>query len=168
MKTHLLFIAGSPSTGKTTVSKLLSHKLKSPYIEFGWLREFHLDREWKNANEKEEQMAFENLVIMLKNYIKNGYRNVIVTDLLEKRIAKIHTVFQPEEYKIVTLTVSDSEELKRRVLEPSRDSGYRNFTEAIAWNARETARSEYLNEIKIDTLNKSPEVVMDIILKHIL
>lgn len=167
MSIPLIFIAGSPGTGKTTVSKLLRDKLNSPYIDFGWLREFHLDREWKKANEKEEQMAFDNLVFMLKNYIKNDYKNVIVTDLLEKRIAQIHELFQPDEYIIFTLTVSDDEELKRRVLEPTRDSGYRNFEEAIAWNRREMERSIFQNETKIDTLDKSPEEVVKIIIEQL-
>lgn len=167
MSTPLFFIGGSPGTGKTTISKLLRDKLNSPYIDFGCLREFHLDRKWKNANEIEEQMAFDNLVFMLKNYIKNDYKNVIVTDLLEKRIAQIQDLFQPNEYKIFTLIVSDDEELKRRVLEPTRDSGYRNFTEAIAWNARESSRSEHSNEVKIDTMNKTPEEVIDIILHQV-
>ncbi|MFW5704117.1 MAG: AAA family ATPase [Patescibacteria group bacterium] len=167
MSTRLLFIGGSPGTGKTTVSKLLQEKLNSPYIDFGWLREFHLDREWKNANDTEEQMAFENLVFMLKNYIKNGYENVIVTDLLEKRIAQLHELFHQEEYKIFTLTVSDNNELKRRVLEPTRDSGYRNYEEAIAWNRRETDRTSFPNEITIDTFEKTPEEVAYSIIKQL-
>ena len=167
MSIPLIFIAGSPGTGKTTVSKLLRDKLNSPYIDFGWLREFHLDREWKKANEKEEQMAFDNLVFMLKNYIKNDYKNVIVTDLLEKRIAQIHELFQPDEYIIFTLTVSDDEELKRRVLEPTRDSGYRNFEEAIAWNRREMERSIFQNETKIDTIDKLPEEVTNSIIEQL-
>lgn len=167
MSIPLIFIAGSPGTGKTTVSKLLRDKLNSPYIDFGWLREFHLDREWKKANEKEEQMAFDNLVFMLKNYIKNDYKNVIVTDLLEKRIAQIHELFQPDVYIIFTLTVSDDEELKRRVLEPTRDSGYRNFEEAIAWNRREMERSIFQNETKIDTIDKLPEEVTNSIIEQL-
>jgi adenylate kinase family enzyme len=162
---NIIFIAGAPGAGKTTVSKLLQEKLNGPYIDFGWLREFHLDREWKRANEKKEQMAFDNLVFMLKNYIKNGYTNVIVTDLLEKRIAQLHELFKSEEYKTFTLTVSDDEELKRRVLEPTRDSGYRNFEEAIAWNLRESQRATLPNETKIDTLEKSPEEVTKIVIE---
>jgi len=146
MPVPIIFIGGSPGIGKTTLSKLLRDKLASPCINFGWLREFHLDRAWSNANDSEEQMAFDNLVFILKNYIKNGYKNVIVTDLLEKRIFQIQNVFAEAEYKIITLTVSNDEELKRRVLEPTRDSGYRNYTEAISWNHRETLRETYPNE----------------------
>lgn len=75
---NLIVIAGVPGSGKTTVSKLLKEKLNGPYIDFGCLREFHLDREWKRANETEEQMAFDNLVFMLKNYIKNDYCNRLI------------------------------------------------------------------------------------------
>lgn len=167
MSLPLIFIGGAPGTGKTTISKLLHGKLNSPYIDFGVLREFHLDHEWKNASEKEEQMSFENLVFILRNYLKNGYKNVIVTDLLEKRIAQIDDLFQPNEYNIFTLTVSDEEELKRRVLEPTRDSGYRNYEEAIAWNHRESERQILPNETKIDTNKKRPPEVIEIILKNI-
>ncbi len=166
MSPNLIFIGGSPGTGKTTVCKLLRKKLNSPYIDFGWLREFHLDREWKNANEEEEQMSFENLVYILNNYLKNGYKSVIVTDLLEKRIAHVHELFKPDEYKIITLVVSEDEELKRRVLEPTRDSGYRNYEEAIAWNRREMTRDLFPNETRIDTKTLSPDAVVEKIIQN--
>ncbi len=60
----LLVIAGAPGSGKTTVSDILYAALKSPYIDFGDVRNFHLDREWKNQSPREEQMSFENLVII--------------------------------------------------------------------------------------------------------
>ena len=60
--TDLFVIAGSPGSGKTTVGELLDTKLASPYIDFGCIREFHLDREWKTESLQEEQMSFENLV----------------------------------------------------------------------------------------------------------
>src|SRR3989344_5103023 len=65
-----IFIAGSPGSGKTTISNHLKEKLKNPpMIDFGWIREFHLDREWKKANKEEEQMSYENLVFILKNRV---------------------------------------------------------------------------------------------------
>lgn len=44
-----------------------------------------------------------NLIFMLKNYIKNDYKNVIVTDLLEKRIAQINEHFYPDMYAILEM-----------------------------------------------------------------
>ena len=68
-----IFIGGSPGSGKTTISKLLYEKLNHPpLIDFGILREPHLETDWSNQSKKEEQMAFENLVFMLKNYLKMG------------------------------------------------------------------------------------------------
>ncbi len=64
----LIVIAGAPGSGKTTVSDLLYAELKSPYIDFGDVRNFHLDWGWTNQSPREEQMSFENLIYILKNY----------------------------------------------------------------------------------------------------
>ena len=76
----LIVIAGAPGSGKTTVAGLLYATLKSPYIDFGYIREFHLDRDWLDESAREEQMSFENLVYIIKNYTRYGYKNIIVTD----------------------------------------------------------------------------------------
>jgi adenylate kinase family enzyme len=165
--TNLIFINGAPGVGKTTVAKLLQEKLDSPYIDFGWLRQFHLNKTWSNANEKEEQMSFENLVFILKNYIKNGYSNVIITDLQEFRTQQISKLFDRTEYKIFTLVVNDDEELKARVLNESRDSGYRNFEKAIVWNNELVNRAELPNELKIDNTNLGPKEVVEFIIRHL-
>ena len=49
----LLVLAGAPGSGKTTVADLLHATLASPYIDFGYIREIHLDREWKNESSRE-------------------------------------------------------------------------------------------------------------------
>src|SRR5829696_8968788 len=101
----LIFIGGAPGSGKTTVSRLLHEKFQSVMIDFGTLREFHLDNLWTKQSEQEEQMAFENLVFILKNYLRNGYRNIIVNDLKDFRIEQIPNTFEAKEYLIVTLVV---------------------------------------------------------------
>jgi adenylate kinase family enzyme len=165
--TPLIFINGAPGVGKTTVAKLLKEKLDSPYIDFGWLREFHLKRDWSNHSEKEEQMSFENLVFILKNYISYNYSNVIVTDLLEFRTQQISKLFSVQEYKIFTLIVNDYAVLKERVLDETRDSGFRNFERALEWNKEVTDRVNLINEIKIDNTQISPEDVVALIYKDI-
>ena len=59
----LIFINGSPGVGKSTTSSLLKAALDAPFIELGYLREFHLNPEWSNQSTEEAQMTFENLFL---------------------------------------------------------------------------------------------------------
>lgn len=153
----LVFIGGAPGSGKTTVSRLLHEKFQSVLIDFGTLREFHLDNLWTKESEKEEQMAFENLVFILKNYLRNGYKNVLVNDLKDFRIQRIPQEFAAEDFLIVTLVVHDDEVLRARVLNPARDSGFRDAEKALAWNRAVIRRETVENEYKLDNTAKSPE-----------
>jgi chloramphenicol 3-O-phosphotransferase len=109
-------------------------------------------------------MSFENLVFILKNYAKYGYKNVIVNDLLEPRIKDLAEELNNYSYKIVTLIVSDNEVLKKRVLDETRDSGYRNYERAIEWNTHLMAEKSLENEIKIDnTYRLVRETVFEIV-----
>lgn len=152
----LIFIGGAPGSGKTTVSNLLHAEFRSVLIDFGRLREFHLDELWSNASEEEEQMAFENLMFILKNYIRRGYRNVIVNDLKDSRIRQIPQIFESEDFLIVTLVLSDDEEHRARILEPTRDSGWRDVERAFAWNHAVIERPAVKNEVKLDNTAKTP------------
>lgn len=147
----LIFIGGSPGSGKTTVSELLHEKFQSVLIDFGCLRIFHLDPLWEKASKKEEQMAFEHPVYILKNYIRNGYQNVMVNDLKDFRIRQIPEIFAGENYIIITFVLSDDEELRTRILDPNRDSGFRNVEKTLAWNRAIIERETVLNEYNTKT-----------------
>ena len=136
-------------------------------IDFGWIREFHLNKSWSNTSDKEEQMSFENLVSILKNYIKNEYPYVIVTDLLDKRIMEISKVFDPANYLIFSLVVNGDNELSNRVLDDTRNSGFRNVKEALKWNKQLIKRDSLINEFKIDNSSRNPEDAIKIILQKI-
>lgn len=164
---NLIFINGAPGTGKSTTAELLQKELDSPYIDFGNLRIFHLKRDWSNQSGEEEEMSFENLIYILKNYIKRKYTNVIVTDLRDYRTKQIPQLFSETEYIIFTLVVSDDAILKKRVLNETRDSGYKDFEKAIEWNRREIDRPTLQNEIKIDNTNLPADNVLKIILNHL-
>jgi adenylate kinase family enzyme len=163
---NVIFIAGAPGSGKTTIARLLKEKLQSPHVDLGWLRQFHLDREWKRASESEERMSFENLVSILKNYIKNGYQNVIVTDLTESKVHEISGVFQNDSYIIISLTVGSDEELEKRVL-GERDSGFKNVEAALRWNQEVKERPSLPNEHKLDNSHDDPKRTVEEILKLI-
>lgn len=155
-----IIISGAPGSGKTTIAKLLKEKLDSPYIDFGWLREFHLDRAWNQASEKEENMSFENLTYILKNYIKNNYNNVIVTDLTDEKIKKIPELFSDTDFIIISLMIDNDVELQKRVL-GERDSGFKNAEAAILWNQKLKIRTSLANEHKIDNSHNKPEVTVE-------
>ncbi len=163
--THFIIIAGAPGSGKTTISNLLKTRLnESPLIDFGWIRQFHLDPEWKKASKKEEQMSFENLVFILKNYAKYGYKNIIINDLQDQRIQQIPKLFSKYNYTIISLIVKDDTELKSRILS-ERDSGFKNVKKALTWNKELIRRKNLKNECKIDNTHTNPSKTVKIILE---
>jgi len=75
--------------------------LKSwPSIDFGCLPVFHLDREWSNTWAEEEQISFENLVFILKNYYRYGYKNVLINDLTDKKIQQLPNYLSHDAFSI--------------------------------------------------------------------
>lgn len=159
----LLVIAGAPGSGKTTVSQMLRDKFESPFIDYGYIREFHLDREWKTQSLEEERMSFENLVFIVKNYFRYGWKNVIVTDLRDFRVEQIPEIFGEFDYKIVTLVIESDEELARRII--TRNDGFMNVEAALEWNEHVRRRKLVANEYRIDNTHRQPEKTMLEILK---
>src|SRR3989344_1124217 len=144
----IIVFAGAPGSGKTTIANLLQAKFDAPLIDFGNLRIFHLDKSWKKANKREEEMAFENLVFILNNYIKNKYKNIIVTDLLYDKVVRLSKIFS-NKIIILTLVVEDNE-LRKRIDNPKRDSGFRNEKLALKYKHESETKKRIKGEIKID------------------
>ncbi|CAF1122464.1 unnamed protein product [Adineta steineri] len=165
----IIFIGGSPGSGKTSVCNLINQDKSWVLIDFGWLREFHLNREWSNTSDEEEHMSFENLIFILKNYHRYGYKNVLVNDLSDERLSQLSNYLSSDEFKylIITLTVGNDDILKQRVLEPTRDSGFRNFERAIEVNRNIRQRELVRNEVQLDntrmTVKETAEKVLEIL-----
>ena len=164
---EVIVIAGALGTGKSSVVKVLQEKLQSPCFEFGWIPEFRKKNGKEISYEEEEELAFENLHLVVKNYIKHGFRNIILSDFEDKRIVNLHDLYADTDYILFTLFVSDDELLKKRVLNESRSSEYRDYKEAIRINVRISKHELLPNEIKIDTTNISVEEVVDKILERL-
>jgi chloramphenicol 3-O-phosphotransferase len=167
---QIIVIAGAPGSGKTTVTQLLHEHYQSVMIDFGWLRQFHLDRMWTRASKAEEAMAFENLTFILRNYLKHGYSHILLNDLEDQRVQQIPSLFEPRDFMIVTLTVNDETEHKQRVLNPERDSGYRDYQTAIAWNKAIQQRPLLVNEYRINNTRQTAEdacrQIIDLVGRH--
>src|SRR5262245_3740151 len=108
----VIVMAGAPGCGKSTLAAALRARLKCPWIDFGRLREFHLERDWSNATDTEEAMTFENLISMTRNYICHGYEHVIIDDLRYPRALEMPGMLADVPVKLLTLVMSDPAELK--------------------------------------------------------
>jgi broad-specificity NMP kinase len=160
-----IFVAGAPGSGKSSVAAALQRKLGTPLFEFGWIPEFRNTGTRIISYEEDESLAFENLGLVLRNYAGHGFRNIIVTDLENKRIEHLGSVFRDFDFVIATLRVIDEAELRRRVLDESRSSGYRDWQESVRINRQLLLRPPFPNECFIDVHTESVEEVADRVLE---
>ena len=100
-------------------------------------------------------MTFENLVFILKNYIKNKYKNIIINDIGDNHALDLMRIFAKNKCLLITLVVEDKE-LSKRVIGP-RDSGFKDINKALQWNKELRERKSVENEHVIDNSHNSPE-----------
>jgi len=152
-----IILHGSAGNGKTTLSRKLHNHFGSPYFEFGWIPEFRtLTPSVQITQRQEEQLAFENLILVVKNYYRHGFKNIIITDLDDVRMLDIPIVFEGFNYIIVTLYSDEDEVIKQRIL--SRDNGYSYFDweASIKTNSLIRGRHTLPNEYRL--LNSKNDV----------
>lgn len=163
----IIFIAGAPGVGKSTLAKNIHALLKSPLFEFGWIPEFRIKGRIEINYLEEEQLSFENLSLVVKNYTKHGFKNILVTDLEDKRILELDQVFADYNYLIITLTTSSDDELKSRILNKQRQNNYKDFESATRINKNILERPLLKSEVRIDVTNKSIAEVLDNVKAHL-
>ncbi len=161
---ELIFIHGAPGAGKTTVAKALHERMGSPWFEFGWIPEFRQKGEALISYEEEERLSFENLCLVVRNYLRHGFANIIVTDLRDAILRQALRRFTRRKVLLVMLYTSDEELLKQRVLDETRPSGYRDDQEALELNRLYQKRPLWRNELRIDVTQKTVEAEVEEIL----
>lgn len=162
---NFVFILGAQGAGKTTLSRQKKEKLNSVHIDFDWIRDFHLNKNWTNTTVIEESMSLENLLFLLKNYAKHDYKNVIVGGFTEKNIEKVLKELKDYKTIVFTLYLTDDAVLKQRVLTETRDSGFRDFEQSIHFNKKLRDELHFPNEYKIDNTTQTPEETTNQIVK---
>ena len=161
-----IIVHGSPGNGKTTIAQELHKRLQSPYFEFGWIPEFTQKNPYTNISQKEEeQMSFENLVLVCKNYINHGFENILLTDLDDIRMLDIPQVFKEYNYVIITLYSENDDVIKERILTRNSGNDFRNWEESIKINQLIMNRKTLPNEYRIRSDNQNPNQIGDIIIE---
>lgn len=155
-----IFIAGAPGTGKSTLASALQKNVGAPMFEFGWIPEFRQKGEQEIPYEEEESLAFENLTLVLKNYVKHGFNNILITDLRDHVVLTLANVFSEFNYILITLYIDDEDELKQRVLSDRGTNQYKNWGEALDINKTMQKRQLLPKEVRINVTGKSPEEVL--------
>jgi adenylate kinase family enzyme len=157
-----IIIHGSPGNGKTTVAQELHKRIESPWFEFGWIPEFtNKNPHTKITQKEEEQMSFENLLMVCKNYIKHGYDNVILTDFDDIRMLDFPVVFQEYKYIIITLFSENDEVIKNRILTRDNGNDFRDWQCSFNQNKKIINRKALPNEYRIRSDNQSVIQIAD-------
>lgn len=169
----LIILAGSSGNGKTTVGKKLHELLKSPFMEFTWIPEFRVLNPYTSITpKKEEQIAFENMILVCKNYLHHKFENIIVSDFDDMRLLDIPIQFKDFSYVIITLYSEDDESIKERIIKrlntkPENEESYDNFDFSIKHNRIITNRKLLPNEYRVRTDNQTAEEIAEHILEII-
>jgi hypothetical protein len=80
-------------------------------------------------------------------------------------MGRLIDVFRGDNFIIITLYLTDDNELKNRVLNEGRDSGFRNYESSIKFNKKLRDEITYFNEYKIDNTYQKPEETVGKIVK---
>ncbi len=156
----LVIVGGCPGSGKTTICRELWTRWNVvPMIDFGQLRSFHLDREWKNESAEEESIAFDHLVHIVHNYVAHNFRPVLVHDLRDYRVTQTELRFGNLNYRIVTLVCPD-EVIAKRV--SGRNEGFTNVSAALEWNRIAMNRPLVAREVRIANVGDLAVIVDEI------
>jgi adenylate kinase family enzyme len=163
-RTTVVVIAGAPGAGKSTVARALQAVLGCPLFEFGWIPEFRNTGDREMPYVEEEGLAFENLVLVTKNYAAHGFRWVILTDLQPLFVAQVGAAFDGYDHRIFTLRQEDESLVKARVLNESRSSDHRDVDGAIERNRALHERPPHPSERFINVGRRSVDEVVESVL----
>lgn len=163
---QILFIHGAPGTGKSSLAQALQARLNGPWFEFGWIPEFRQKGEIELTYKEEETFTFDILTLVIKQYVRGGFENIIVSDLRDAKVREIPRRFARFDYRLFTLWMDDEETLKTRVQDETRSSGYRDWEAAVQMNRMIQARPLMQNETRLESLEMSVEMLALVVIKY--
>ena len=169
----LIILAGSSGNGKSTVGKKLHELLKTPFMEFTWIPEFRsLNPHTSITPKEEEQIAFENMILVCKNYLHHKFENIIVSDFDDVRLLDLPIQFRDYSYVIIALYSESDESIKERILQrkhtkPENEESFDDYNFSINHNKIIATRKLLPNEYRVRTDNQTPDEIVERIISII-
>lgn len=160
LKRDFIFIVGASGVGKTTLAKKLFKHYKSTYVEQYMIPEFLTQDGKKEVTGKlEEKTLFTSMVVLLKNFYKLGYRNVIALDFNDLRCRDIPQVFKKYNFITIKLICSNLDQHRKQMKE--RKNGLIDFDLLEKSVKKIHKRCLLINEFQIDIANKTADEVFN-------
>ena len=159
---QIIFIDGYSGVGKTTLAKQLWEHYKSTYIEQHMIPEF-LTKDGKTPvnGKQEDETLYSSMVVLIKNFCKLGYKNIIALDFNEMRIRDIPADFKGYDFIILRLVCAKQQNIAQM---KNRGNGLIDveMLESCYKRNQLYPRPALPNQHTIDVTNKTPTQVFEI------
>lgn len=157
-----IFIIGPSAIGKTTLAKALYPHYNGVYIEHNMVPEFSIPDGCEDVGIFEEQICWDNVLMQLEYFYKNGFRNIIALDFDDLRARELPILFKGYKFIILRLISSDTEQIRRQMIHRHENEGGLFAPDNIERsNGRIMGRKLLPNEIMIDVAGKTKEAVLN-------
>lgn len=153
-----IFIIGTSGVGKTTLGKRLFAHYNGAFVEQNMVPEFGIP-ENVDGGVFEEQVCWECCVAQMIKFHEMGIKNIIGADFDDLRTADIPDVFKGYNYITIKLVCKDLSQLHNQM--ENRKNGLIDYELQRKCSDKVNKRPLLINEVEIDTTNKTSQQVLD-------
>ncbi|MCH5182764.1 MAG: AAA family ATPase [Oscillospiraceae bacterium] len=155
-----IFLIGPSAVGKTTLAKELYQHYNGVYLEQNMVPEFMIPETVEDGGIYEEQLCWENVLLQLEFFYKNGHRNIVALDFDDIRARELPLLFKGYRFIILKLISSNPEQIRQQMIHRhTHEGGLFALDSVERYNEVIMRRKLLPNEVQIDVAGKSKEEV---------
>lgn len=156
-----IFIIGPSAVGKTTLAKELYQHYNGVYFEQNMVPEFSIPEDCEDVGVFEEQVCWDNVLLQLKFFYDQGFRNIVALDFDDLRTREIPKIFRGYNFITIKLISSSPEQIRDQMIHRhNNEGGLYDLDNIVKSNKKIKNRNLLPNEVIIDVFGKSKEDVL--------